>query len=75
MIPYKKHRLIVGLLFLYMTGMFLYFFPRNNEMSETEKWLIVAVSYALLVVLWFTLKQRDRLRKKREDELNNQEKQ
>ena len=73
MIPYKKHRLIVGLLFAYMTGMFLYFFPRNNEMSETEKWLIVAVSYALLVVLWFTLKQRDRLRKKREDELNNQE--
>ncbi len=72
--PYKKHRLIVGLLFVYMTGMFLYFFPRNNEMSETEKWLIVAVSYALLVVLWFTLKQRDRLRKKREDELNNQEK-
>ncbi len=74
MIPYQKHRLIVGLLFVYMTGMFLYFFPRNNEMSETEKWLIVAVSYALLVVLWFTLKQRDRLRKKREDELNNQEK-
>ena len=73
MIPYKKHKLIVGLLFAYMTGMFVYFFPRNTEMSNTEKWAIVGVSYALLVILWFVLKKRDKLRKKRENELNNQE--
>ena len=71
MIPYKKHKLIVGLLFVYMTGMYVYFFPRNNEMSDTEKWVIVAVSYLLLVILWFVLKRRDRLRNKREDEINN----
>lgn len=71
MIPYKKHKLIVGLLFVYMTGMYVYFFPRNNEMSDTEKWAIVAVSYLLLVILWFVLKRRDRLRSKREDEINN----
>ena len=72
MIPYKKHKLIVGLLFVYMTGMFIYFFPRNNEMSEVEKWVMVGVSYLLLVILWFVLKKRDRLRRKREDdEFNN----
>lgn len=73
MIPYKKHKLIVGLLFVYMTGMFVYFFPRNEEMSNTEKWATVGVSYALLVILWFVLKQRDKLRNKREKELNNQD--
>ncbi len=71
MIPYKKHKLIVGLLFVYMTGMYIYFFPRNNEMSDVEKWAIVGVSYLLLVILWFVLKRRDRLRGRREDEINN----
>lgn len=71
MIPYKKHKLIVGLLFVYMTGMYIYFFPRNNEMSDVEKWAIVAVSYLLLVILWFVLKRRDRLRDKYKDDANN----
>ena len=71
MIPYKKHKLIVGLLFVYMTGMYIYFFPRNNEMSDVEKWAIVAVSYLLLVILWFVLKRRDTLRSRREDDINN----
>ena len=71
MIPYKKHKLIVGLLFVYMTGMYIYFFPRNNEMSDVEKWAIVAVSYLLLVILWFVLKRRDTLRSRREDDVNN----
>ena len=68
---YNKHTLIVSLLFVYMTGMFIYFFPRNTEMSETEKWIIVAISYVLLIILWFTLRQKYRLRKKNEEELNN----
>ncbi len=71
MIPYKKHKLIVGLLFVYMTGMYIYFFPRNNEMSDVEKWVVVGVSYLLLVILWFVLKRRDRLRSRHEDEINN----
>ena len=71
MIPYKKHKLIVGLLFVYMTGMYIYFFPRNNEMSDVEKWAIIAVSYLLLVILWFVLKRRDTLRSRREDDINN----
>ena len=71
MIPYKKHKLIIGLLFVYMTGMYIHFFPRNNEMSDVEKWVVVGVSYLLLVILWFVLKRRDRLRSRHEDEINN----
>ena len=51
--------------------MFVYFFPRNNEMSEVEKWAVVGVSYLLLIILWFVLKKRDSLRNKRDDEFNN----
>jgi len=54
-----------------MTGMYIYFFPRNNEMSDVEKWAVVGVSYLLLVILWFVLKRRDRLRSRHEDEINN----
>ena len=66
----KKHNLIVGLLFVYMTGMYVYFFPRNNEMETAEKWAIIAVSYIILVILWFVMRGRERLRNKREKELS-----
>jgi hypothetical protein len=50
--------------------MYIYFFPRNTEMSDTEKWLIVAASYVMLLVLWLVLRRRERLRREREDEMN-----
>ena len=66
----KKHNLVVGLLFAYTTGMYIYFFPKNSEMSTTEKWAIVAASYIILIILWFVMRGRDRLRSKREKELS-----
>jgi hypothetical protein len=48
--------------------MYIYFFPRNTEMSDTEKWLIVAASYVMLLVLWLVLRRRERLRREREDD-------
>ncbi len=65
----KKHNLVVGLLFAYTTGMYIYFFPRNSELSTTEKWAIIAASYIILIILWFVMRGRDRLRKKREQEM------
>ena len=69
MIPYKKHKLIVGLLFVYMTGMYIYFFPRNNEMSDGEKWATVGASVVMLTLLWFLLKKRQKLRREREEDI------
>ena len=66
----RRPGLTVALLFAYTTGMNIYFFPRNTEMSDTEKWLIVAASYVMLLVLWLVLRRRERLRREREDEMN-----
>lgn len=49
--------------------MYIYLFPRNHEMSDTKKWLIVVISYALLLVLWVVLRKRNRLRREREKEI------
>ncbi len=64
----RKPNLIIALLFVYTTGMYIYFFPRNSEMGTAEKWAIVCVSYAMLVVLWFLLRRRERLRREREED-------
>lgn len=64
----KNHNITIAVLFIYTTCMYIYFFPRNNEMSDTEKWSIIGVSYATLVLLWFLLRRRNRLRREREDD-------
>lgn len=66
----RKPNLIIVLLFIYTTCMYIYFFPRNNEMDSVEKWVIVGVSYALLAALWFLLRRRERLRREREEDMN-----
>lgn len=67
----KNPNITIAVLFIYTTCMYIYLFPRNNEMSNTEKWLIVAVSYIVLAVLWFMLKRRNRLRRERENDTQN----
>ncbi len=65
----KNPNWTVAILFIYTTCMYIYFFPRNHEMSDTEKWTVMGVSYAALAVLWFLMRRRQRLRKERENEL------
>ena len=67
----KNPNLTVAILFVYTTGMYIYLFPRNTEMSDIEKWCIVGVSYMALVLLWFLLRRRSRLRREREEEIRN----
>ena len=67
----KNPNITVALLFIYSTCMYIYFFPRNNEMSNTEKWIIIAVSYAILVALWFLMRRRNRLRREREEDMRS----
>ncbi len=64
----RKSNLLTAILFIYTTIMYIYLFPRNHEMSDTKKWVIVATSYAVLVILWFVLRRRETLREKREKE-------
>ncbi len=68
---FKNHTITVAILFIYTTGMYIYLFPRNHEMSNTEKWSIIGVSYAVLILLWFLMRRRNRLRSEREEEMRN----
>ena len=64
----KNPNFAVAVLAIYTAAVYIYFFPRNNEMSNTEKWLTVGASVVMLVLLWFLLRRRSKLRREREEE-------
>ena len=61
---YKKQLLISLLLLVYVSGMAIYFVPRNTEMTVTEKIVTIAVSYLLVVAVGVVLLFREKLRNK-----------
>ena len=51
----KKYRKSIWLpvaLLVYTTAMAVYFIPRNTEISDTEKYLTVGLSYMIIALLW-----------------------
>ena len=66
----KNPNITVAVLAIYTAIMYIYLFPRNTEMTNTEKWATVGVSVGILVVLWMLLRRRNKLRKEREDDIN-----
>ena len=64
----KNPNLTVAVLAVYTAAVYIYFFPRNNEMSDTEKWLTVGTSVLMLALLWLLLRRRNRLRREREND-------
>lgn len=67
----KNPNLTVAVLAIYTAAVYIYFFPRNNEMSDTEKWLTVGASVVMLGLLWLLLQRRAKLRKEREEKMKN----
>lgn len=67
----KNPNTTIALLAIYTAIMYIYLFPRNTEMSNTEKWITVGVSVIMLILLWFLLRRRNKLRKEREDDMKN----
>lgn len=67
----KNPNITIIVLAIYTAAIYIYFFPRNTEMSSTEKWLTVGASVVMLTLLWFLLRRRNRLRRKREEERQN----
>ena len=63
----KNPNLTVAVLAVYTAVVYIIFFPRNNEMSDTEKWLTVGASLVMLALLWVLLRRRSRLRREREE--------
>lgn len=65
----KNPNTTIALLAIYTAIMYIYLFPRNTEMSNTEKWITVGVSVIMLILLWFLLRRRNKLRKEREEDM------
>ncbi len=71
---YKKSNWLPAMLFIYATAMAVYFVPRNNESTDTEKFLLVFSSYLIIFLLWISLRAQEKRRDKRENDLNNSHK-
>ena len=63
----KNPNITVAVLAVYTAAVYIYFFPRNTEMSNVEKWLTVGASVVMLALLWLLLRRRARLRREREE--------
>lgn len=61
-------------LFIYTTVMAIYFIPRNHEMSSTEKWVTVVASYLIIAALWWVLRKKEQMARKRDEQIENSNK-
>ena len=50
-----------------------YLLPRNHEVSDTEKYLTLAASYVIVLVLWLVLRKKEQMQQRRREEehMNN----
>lgn len=64
----------VAIAFLvYVSVTAAYLLPRNTEVSPTEKYVTLAVSYVIVLLLWLVLRKKEQLReRRRKEEQSNQ---
>lgn len=61
----KKSTGLTVALLIYVTATAAYFLPRNGEISVTEKYVTVAASYLIVLVLWLVLRKKEAMHRKR----------
>ena len=71
---FKNPNTTVAVLAVYTAIMYIYLFPRNTEMTNTEKWTTIGVSVGILAILWVMLRRRNKLRKEREEKASKNRK-
>ncbi len=69
---YRKSTLLPLALFIYTTAMAIYFLPRNTEISDAEKWGTIGASYAIILLLWWVLRKKERMLDKRIKEIDEE---
>lgn len=58
---------------IYVSVTAAYLLPRNTEVSVTEKYVTLAVSYVIVLLLWLVLRKKEQLReRRRKEEQSNQ---
>lgn len=68
----KKHVFIPLALLVYVIAMAIYFIPKSTD-SDVMKVVEVGGSLALVVLLYFVLRRRERLRQERLDDMKKVE--
>jgi hypothetical protein len=71
---FKKSTWLCGALFVYVTIMAIYLVPRNQNVSDLEKYITVAVSYVVVLLLWLVLRKKEKLAEIRRQEQENRKK-
>lgn len=63
----KKSTWVVAALLVYVSATAAYLLPRNTEISQTEKYVTLAVSYIIVLALWLVLKKKEQLQQRRRE--------
>ncbi len=58
---FKKSTVWSLVLLVYISAMAIYFLPRNTEIGTTEKYVTVAASYLIVLLLWLVLRYKERM--------------
>lgn len=64
----KKSTWITLALLIYVSVTAAYLLPRNTQVSDTEKYLTLATSYVIVLILWFVLRKKEQLQQRRKEE-------
>ena len=64
----KKSTWVTLALLIYVSVTAAYLLPRNTEVSDTEKYITLAISYVIVVILWLVLRQKEKLQQRRREE-------
>ena len=64
----KKSTWVTLALLIYVSVTAAYLLPRNTEVSDTEKYITLAISYVIVFILWLVLRQKEKLQQRRRGE-------
>ena len=64
----KKSTWVTLALLIYVSVTAAYLLPRNTEVSDTEKYITLAISYVIVFILWLVLRQKEKLQQRRGEE-------
>ena len=64
----KKSTWVTLALLIYVSVTAAYLLPRNTEVSDTEKYMTLAISYVIVFILWLVLRQKEKLQQRRREE-------
>jgi uncharacterized membrane protein len=60
----RKSTWLTVVLLIYVSVVAGYMLPRNSEMSHTEKYITLSVSYSIVIILWFVLRKKEQVQQK-----------